>query len=169
MQFSFVLFVFWFIYLCFWPMFFGRVFEVELHLPEDHFEGGHLVWVFFSNFWAVFDFEGKAFWLLTTTTPQCCQKCTLCASGTNLEKNCFEKKIRPQQFSDFKVDCFRLSVGISRSFVKFSSYVSKQTFWNKIYLLNSFFRFVFGTQAKTIRTLGANFLGTIFKNASTCP
>ena len=92
----------------------------------------------FSNF---FGFERKTFELLTTTVPQCCQNCTLCARGTNWEKNNFEskKKYRRWQFSDFNAKCFGVSVGLSISFVRFSFYVSKQIFWIKIHLFNSFF------------------------------
>ena len=141
MKFFFVFFVFWFLYLHFWPNFIGRVFEAELHLPEDHLEEGHLVWDFFFVFSNFFGFERKTFEILTTTVPQCCQNCTLCARGTNWEKNNFEskKKYRRWQFSDFNAECFGVSVGLSISFVRFSFYVSKQILWIKIHLFNSFF------------------------------
>ena len=44
-HFSFVLFVFRFIHLYFWPNFIGRVFEAKLHLPEEHLEERHLMWM----------------------------------------------------------------------------------------------------------------------------
>ena len=138
MHFSFVLFVFWFIHLYFWPNFIGRVFEAKLHLPEEHLEERHLVWIFFFNSSTVLGFEGKPFGLLTTTVQQCCQNCILCA-GEQFEGNIIlGKSIRPYQSSDFKVGCFGLSVGISNSFANFAFYVSKQTIWIKKHLLNNF-------------------------------
>ena len=52
----------------------------------------------FSHSSNVFEFEGKVFGLLTTTVPQCCQNCTLCASGTNWVKYCFENKLGLNSF-----------------------------------------------------------------------
>ena len=46
---------------------------------------------FFFKSSTVLGFDGKPFGLLTTTVQQCCQNCTICASGTKLGKNNFGK------------------------------------------------------------------------------
>ena len=66
-------------------------------------------------------------------------KIALSVPAEQVEENIIlEKCIRPKQSSDFKVGCLGHSVGFSSSFVTIAFYVSKETFWIKIYLSNKF-------------------------------
>ena len=127
-----------------WASFLSELFsagflQLYSRLPEDLFQEELLVWEFFFNSSTIFGFERKIFGLVATTVLRHCQKCTFSDGEENEGNIILKKRIKPQQFSDFRVDRSVPWGAIFESSLQVYFFVSKATFRIKIYLLNKKF------------------------------